>query len=75
MLELSDTIFPLLTTDLSNTDLIGYGVYILKMGGSEIETYRIPGDGAYTPARIRGMSVLVPDLEKNRELLHSYIFD
>lgn len=75
MLELSDTIFPLLTTDLSNTDLIGYGVSILKMGGSEIETYRIPGDGAYTPASIRGMSVLVPDLEKNRELLHSYIFD
>ena len=51
------------------------GVSILKMGGSEIETYRIPGDGAYTPASIRGMSVLVPDLEKNRELLHSYIFD
>ena len=32
MLELSDTIFPLLTTDLSNTDLIGYGGFHFEDG-------------------------------------------
>ena len=35
---------------------------------------RIPADGAFYTDTISGMSVLVPDLEKNREILRSTIY-
>lgn len=74
LLELADEIFPLITTDLSNAKIIGYVSEIMSMGISNIETYRIPADGEFTSARIREMSVLVPDLSANRALLKEYIW-
>ena len=38
------------------------------------EGYRIPIDGGYTSQFINGMSVLVPDLQKNSEALQQYIY-
>lgn len=74
MLKLADTIFPLLTTDMSNADLIGAGMEVLGMGVSEIETYNIPEDASFQYASIRGMSVLVPDIDKCREVLREIIY-
>lgn len=74
MLKLADTIFPLLTTDMSNSDLIGVGVEVLGMGVSEIETHNIPEDASFRYASIRGMSVLVPDIDKCRQVLRQVIY-
>ena len=70
MLILVDDILPLVTTDLTDREIIGYVMELFPMLASgEIVTQRIPADGAFYEATIRGMSVLVPDLEANRQLL------
>ena len=63
-------VLPMITTDLNNSEILGYALEVFPMlSGLTIETLRIPADGAYSSQSIRGMAVLVPDLEKNRELL------
>lgn len=70
MLTILDDILPLLTTDMTDKQIIGYVTDLFPLLSScTITTQRIPADGAYYAASIRGMSVLVPDLEKNRQLL------
>ena len=70
MLTILDDILPLLTTDMTDKQIIGYVTDLFPLLSScTITTQRIPADDAYYAASIRGMSVLVPDLEKNRQLL------
>ena len=74
ILSLIDEMFPLLTTDISHSELLGYAVKVVSMGIDEIESYRIPIDGGYQAAVIRKMQVLVPDLEKNRNFLQEILY-
>jgi len=70
MNKLLKTILPSLTTDMSNSQILSYAADILPMVNEmEIVNQRIPADGAYSDAWIRGMLVLLPDLAKNREVL------
>lgn len=63
-------ILPMLTTDLSDSEILGYASYILPMlSDLTVTTKQIPAEGAYKMTMIDGMSVLLPDLEKNREIL------
>ncbi len=72
--ELADALLPNFTTDLTNPEILRY-VYLLVTRRMSIgETYRLPVDGSYTEQSIRGMAVLVPDLEQNSEYLHAYIY-
>lgn len=76
ILELFDRILPHLSTNLDNAQIlqcIKDGASILSKGG-EIQTYRIPQDDAHYQASIRGMAVLVPDLEMCREDLQEFIY-
>lgn len=77
MLELFDQILPHIVTNLEDAQVlqcIKDGVSILGSGG-EIQTYRIPQDDAHYQASIRGMAVLVPDLEMCREDLQEFIYE
>ena len=74
MLSLADTVFPLLTTDMSSTDLIGLATQVLALGVDTVETHNIPEEAAYTSANIRGMAVLVPDLDECRRVLRGIIY-
>ena len=70
--NLLEEALPLLTTDLSNREIMGYMLDLIPMlGNLKINTQRIPADGMYQFAWIRDMSVLLPDLAANRELLKS----
>lgn len=70
-----NSLFPMVTTDMSNTDIISYAVeFFPLLSDSSINMYRIPENGDYYDASIRGMSVLVPDLEECRELLSDIIY-
>lgn len=76
LLELFDRILPHIVTNLDNAEVlqcIKDGASILSKGG-EIQTYRIPQDDAHYQASIRGMAVLVPDLEMCREDLREFIY-
>ena len=63
-------ILPMLTTDMSNATIIGYAMKLFPiMTDLNVKTERIPAEGTYRNASINGMSVLVPNLKANREVL------
>lgn len=67
-----DEILPMLATDMTNNQILALGMKLLPMFGSlEISSYRIPADDAFDFGFIRGMSVLIPDLERIGEQLRS----
>ena len=72
-----DQVLPHIVTNLTDAQIIEYatkGLTILGNGGS-METLRIPQDDAHYNANIRGMAVLVPNLEACREDLRECIYD
>jgi len=63
-------VLPMLTTDMENSEMIGYALELFPMlPDLKINTLRIPADGSHEMTYIRQMSVLLPDLAENRELL------
>ena len=75
--NLIDQVLPHIVTNLTDAQIIEYattGLGILA-GGGEMQTLRIPQDDAHYNASIRGMAVLVPDLEMCREDLREFIYD
>ncbi len=68
--ELAEKMLPMITTDLTNKQILDYmGKLLPMLGQLKVTSQRVPADGTYQYASIRGMSVLVPDLEANREIL------
>lgn len=67
-------VLPMVTTDISLDEMLGYAIDVLGIGADDLQSYRIPIDGAYSSAKIRGMQVLVPDLGKNREYLRETLY-
>lgn len=68
--DLVNTVFPMVTTDMTNADILKYTVeFFPLLTELQVTTQRIPAADTYYGAMIRGMSVLVPDLEANREIL------
>ena len=74
MLKAADEVFPYITTDLSNSDLLSYVKTISVAGITNLESYRLPAEGHYSAQTINGMSVLVPDLVMNSQILKSYLY-
>ena len=75
--NLIDQVLPHIVTNLTDAQIIEYattGLGILANGGKN-DTFRIPQDDAHYNANIRGMAVLVPDLEMCREDLREFIYD
>jgi len=63
-------VLPMVTTDLSDSEIFGYVVDLFPLlTDLKINTMRIPADGTYRLTVIKEMSVLLPDLEANRQLL------
>ena len=67
---LLNEILPLLTTDMTNAEIMGIAMKVFPiLPELEVVTQRIPADGTYQASMINGMSVLVPDLKANCEIL------
>ena len=63
-------ILPMITTDMSNADITGYMMEILPiLSQLEVKTQYVPAAGTYSSVYIRGMAVLVPDLQANIAIL------
>ena len=68
--QLINKILPMITTDMTNADITGYMVKLIPiLPELEITTQHIPASGTYKSCYVRGMAVLVPDLEANRAIL------
>ncbi len=75
LLDMADKIFPYLTTDMDNMQILGYVYTVVTSGMSLGESYRLPVEGTYTCETLRaGMEVLVPDLNANSQQLQEYIY-
>jgi LCP family protein required for cell wall assembly len=72
--NLASAILPYVETNMSKTEIIDLGVSSLKFS-NKLEQYRLPVDGAFRFQSIDDASVIVPDLQKNTELLHNFIFE
>jgi len=68
-------ILPLITTDMTNSDIIGYAAQLFPMlSGATIVTQRVPEYGMYENAMVTGINeVLIPDLVKIRNHLKNTI--
>ena len=70
LLGLVDTVIPMVTTDMTNAQIIDLAMAAIPMlSDLELQSYRIPTDDAYYLTMIREMSVLVPDLELCQQYL------
>ena len=68
--NLVNAVFPMVTTDMTNEDILKYTVeFFPLLSELQITTQRVPTGDTYYSAMIYGMAVLVPDLEANREFL------
>ncbi len=73
-LEIIDKVFPLVTTDITNSEMVSYAVKLLPLiRECEIAPEHIPADGTWENANVRGMAVLILDFDKNRALLKDII--
>ena len=73
-LDLVDELLPYIATDMTDMEILGYAYYVAVEGIHIGETYRLPADGKYTNETINGMSVLVPNLNENSNLLKTYLY-
>ena len=76
LLGLLDDLLPMVTTDMSNKEMIALATDLFPMlADCTIVSQRIPADDTYHLAMIRGMSVIVADMDKQRELLKNSLTD
>lgn len=75
LMHLLDEVLPYLTTDMTNSQIMLLAAKCIPiMGSAKLSSYRVPADDAYYYASIRGMSVVVPDLDKiHDDLLNEYL--
>lgn len=74
LLSLTDTIFPLISTDMENSEIVDLVMEVFPiLTELEVTTQHIPADDTYRGASIAGMSVLVADMEANRQILKDTI--
>lgn len=71
---LAAVVLPYIETNISKSEMMDFGVKVMGFGKTNLQQLRIPADGTYKSKTINGMQVLVPDLQKNTDLLHSFIF-
>ena len=74
LLGAAESVIPYITTDMTDDQIIDLASLVVTGNMTNIETYRLPEDGAYRNERIQGMSVLVPDLARNSAALKEYIY-
>lgn len=75
LLKLLDEVLPYLTTDMTNGQIMLLAAKCIPiLGSAELSSHRVPADDAFRYASIRGMSVVVPDLDKiHDDLLYEYL--
>jgi LCP family protein required for cell wall assembly len=72
---LLNDILPLITTDITRQDFEQYLNIGVSMGLTDIENLRIPVKNSFDNGFVRKMAVLIPDLQKNIEELHKFVFE
>lgn len=70
LLGIVNDVLPMVTTDMTNSQILGHAASLFPLlSKATVTSQRIPADGAYSYASINGMSVLLADMDANRQLL------
>lgn len=68
-------LLPMVSTDIDDKNFELLLNSFIEMGTMEMQQLRIPADKTFTDSeKVRGMFVLIPDYNKNIEILHEFIF-
>lgn len=69
-LSLCHQLLPLLSTDMSNQQILSYLAQLFPLVSScQVKTAQIPAPQTFQNATVNSMAVLIPDLQKNRVIL------
>lgn len=68
------TLLPYVETNLSNEEINELAFDALKFNTESIEQFRLPVNGTFKNQYIRGMAVLVADIEENKARLKEFIY-
>lgn len=71
---LANSCLPMVTTDLDVGEIEDCLRIAVDIGLDRLEQNRIPANDTFENVTIRKMNVIVPDLTKNVEILHEFIF-
>lgn len=70
LLELVDQVLPLVTTNMTDGQIVRYATQFFPMLSGSVNTRYIPAAGTYREEYVSGVGAcLIPDLEKNRQIL------
>jgi LCP family protein required for cell wall assembly len=70
---LLSAILPYIKTNIPSSKLLAFGISAYKFGSTPVSTIRIPADKMYSNQTIGGQDVIVPDFQKNTDLLSQFI--
>ena len=75
LINLANSILPLMQTKLANSQILDRIYSAPSLLSGSMSQLAIPADDAYYSDKIRGMAVLVPDIEANKELVWKFLYD
>lgn len=75
LLAMTQEIMPMIRTDLTEKEIMDLGLHALSYLKYDIVQHQVPADNTYQSAKRRGQSVLLPDMDKNRTALKSFVFE
>ena len=76
ILALLDEALPMVTTDMTQAEIVSLVTEVFPMlKDMKIVSQRVPSDGTYSCPMIRGMSVVLADMDAARELLKETLGD
>ena len=70
--SLLGTMLPYIKTNIPSPQLLAFGISAYKFGGSPVNTLRVPAEGMYSNEIMDGQNVLLPDFQKNSDLLSKF---
>lgn len=73
-LEIASQVQGIVSTNMTDEQIVTLATAVLTIEPETVEQNRIPADGAYQSGTFSGTWMIRPDLEKNTELLHQYIY-
>lgn len=68
-------ILPMVRTNMKQSEIVSLMGSAFTMGQTEVQQLRIPYNDAYTDEKIRGMAVLVPDIQANAAKIREFIYN
>lgn len=75
LFDMAEEIMPMVQTDLTEDEMLELGIHALSYLKYDIVQQQIPADDTWKSATKRSQSVLIPDLEKNRAILKSFLLE